>query len=160
MEEVAAALAKNEETARMKAETARQIAMMSESNQVILAQINELGRRLEAVEAAAAAREATAPRPAVAAPRPAVAAPRPAVAAPRPAVAAPRPAVAGGPGHVLPPVPIPRSRAPPPTLTAEQEAERNAMLEAAFSGAHGIKFGSARTRRQKQRRNRKTKYRY
>jgi hypothetical protein len=150
MAELAAAVAKNEETARIMAETARQLASMSESTQVILAKINEIGRRLEAVEEAAAAkaaREAAAPRPAVAAPRPAVA---------RSAVAA---AGAGGPGHVLPPAPIPRSRVPPLILTAEQEAERNAMLEAAFSGAHGIKFGGARTRRLKQRRNRKTKYR-
>ena len=140
MAELAAAVAKNEETARIMAETARQLASMSESTQVILAKINEIGRRLEAVEEAAAAKAA-----------------REAVAREAEARAA-RSGRARS-GQVLLPVPIPRSRAPPPTLTKEQEAERNAMLEAAFSGAHGIKFGGARTRRLKQRRNRKTKYR-
>jgi hypothetical protein len=139
MAELAAAVAKNEETARIMAETARQLASMSESTQVILAKITEIGRRLEAVEEATAAKAARDARDA------------------RVGRAVP----GGNARHVIPPVPIPRRRVPPLILTAEQEAERNAMLEAAFSGAHGIKFGGARrTRRpKKQRRNRKTKHR-
>ena len=151
MAELAAVWEQIAATAKQLAKNERELTKMNRATPYIVDKINEIGDRLKAAEAAAAARvaEARAAREAEAR-----AAARPAAAGPAVSIVVP---------HIIPAVPVPARRRSSNGFNIPNIDEDDLDLEylyRLYGGQdnlfEGIAKGGARTRRQKQRRNRKT----